>query len=106
MWMCFPRDPEEPASRITSLFEGHYKVLEEFRRYGVDVSSEALRYAFLGKVSYYWNMPNPAPVRSEVRFQFLLLSIGTVQSGVKGHENVARKGPCSACFSTMLGNIP
>lgn len=54
-------DSAEPASGIKNLFEGRYKVLEEFAKYGVDVSSEALRYAFLGKVSYFWNMPNPIP---------------------------------------------
>jgi hypothetical protein len=54
-------DPAAPASGIKNLFEGRYKVLEEFAKYGVDVSSEALRYAFLGKVSYFWNMPNPTP---------------------------------------------
>jgi len=54
-------DPAAPASGIKNLFEGRYKVLEEFQRHGVDVSSEDLRYAFLGKVSYFWNMPNPTP---------------------------------------------
>ncbi|MGH9528765.1 MAG: hypothetical protein ACRD2S_02475, partial [Terriglobales bacterium] len=54
-------DPARPASGIKNLFEGRYKVLQEFAKYGVDVSSEALRYAFLGKISYYWNMPEPRP---------------------------------------------
>jgi hypothetical protein len=52
-------DPDAPASGIKNLFEGRYKVLEEFAKHGVDVSSEALRYAFLGKISYFWNAPNP-----------------------------------------------
>jgi Endo-alpha-N-acetylgalactosaminidase len=52
-------DPAEPASGIKNLFDGRYKVLQEFAKYGVDVSSEALRYAFLGKISYFWNMAEP-----------------------------------------------
>jgi hypothetical protein len=54
-------DAVEPASGIKNLFEGRYKVLEEFAKHGIDVSSEMLRYAFIGKVSYFWNMPNPTP---------------------------------------------
>lgn len=54
-------DPARPASGIKNLFEGRYKVLEEFAKYKVDVSSEALRYAFIGKISCFWYPPSPAP---------------------------------------------
>jgi len=54
-------DHAMPASGIKNLIEGRYKVLEEFAKYGVDVSSEALRYAFIGKISCFWHMPTPAP---------------------------------------------
>ena len=54
-------DPAHPASGIKNLFEGRYKVLEEFAKYKVDVSSEALRYAFIGKISCFWYPPSPAP---------------------------------------------
>jgi hypothetical protein len=54
-------DSASPASGITNLLEGRYKVLEEFAKRGVDVSSEAVRYAFIGKVSCYWTMPRPRP---------------------------------------------
>ena len=53
-------DHEHPASGFKNLIEGRYKVLEEFAKYGVDVSSEALRYAFIGKISCFWHMPTPA----------------------------------------------
>ncbi len=53
-------DPEHPASGIKNL-EGRYKILERFAQHGVDVSSEALRYAFIGKVSSYWYAQGPAP---------------------------------------------
>lgn len=46
-------DPAHPASGIRNLEEGRYKVLEDFRKYGVDVSSEALRYPFIGKVTWF-----------------------------------------------------
>ncbi len=49
-----------PASGIKNL-EGRYKVLERFAQHGVDVSAEALRYAFIGKVSSYWYAQGPAP---------------------------------------------
>jgi hypothetical protein len=52
-------DPEHPASGIKNLREGRYKVLEEFAKRGVDVSSEALRYAFIGKISDFWYMTGP-----------------------------------------------
>jgi len=54
-------DHEKPASGIKNLIEGRYRVMEEFAKHGVDVSSEALRYAFVGKMSYYWHMPTPSP---------------------------------------------
>jgi Endo-alpha-N-acetylgalactosaminidase len=52
-------DREHPASGIKNLREGRYKVLEEFAKRGVDVSSEALRYAFIGKISAFWYMTGP-----------------------------------------------
>ncbi|MBV9075589.1 MAG: hypothetical protein JOZ10_18355 [Acidobacteria bacterium] len=52
-------DREHPASGIKNLFEGRYKILQEFARHGVDVSSEALRYAFIGKISAFWYMTGP-----------------------------------------------
>ncbi|HWC16957.1 MAG TPA: endo-alpha-N-acetylgalactosaminidase family protein [Terriglobales bacterium] len=52
-------DREHPASGIKNLREGRYQVLEEFAKRGVDVSSEALRYAFIGKISSFWYMTGP-----------------------------------------------
>jgi hypothetical protein len=51
-------DPAHPASGVDNL-KARYKILEEFARHGVDVSSEALRYAFLGKISSFWYMTGP-----------------------------------------------
>ena len=42
-------DPKHPASGIRNLREGRYRVLEEFARHGVDVTSEGLRYPMIGK---------------------------------------------------------
>jgi Endo-alpha-N-acetylgalactosaminidase len=47
-------DPTHPASGIRNLRQGRYRVLEEFARHGVDVTSEALRYPMIGKISGFW----------------------------------------------------
>jgi hypothetical protein len=51
-------DRQHPASGIQNL-EARLKIVDEFARHGVDVSSEALRYAFLGKMSLFWYMTGP-----------------------------------------------
>jgi len=50
-------DPEHPASGIKNLTEGRYKVLDEFKKCGLDIVSEQLRYAFVGKNSVNDNGP-------------------------------------------------
>jgi hypothetical protein len=50
-------DPEHPASGIKNLTEGRYRVLDEFHKCGLDVISEQLRYAFIGKNSVNGNGP-------------------------------------------------
>ena len=47
-------DPKHPASGIRNLREGRYRVLEEFAKHGVDVTSEGLRYPMIGKISCCW----------------------------------------------------
>lgn len=47
-------DPAHPASGIRNLRQGRYRVLEEFARRGVDVTSEGLRYPMIGKISCCW----------------------------------------------------
>jgi hypothetical protein len=44
-------DPAHPASGYKNLVDGRYKVLEAFAKEGIDVISEALRYAYIGKMS-------------------------------------------------------
>lgn len=44
-------DPAHPASGIQNLYEGRYRVLDEFAKRGVDVSSEALRYPMVGRMN-------------------------------------------------------
>ena len=51
-------DRENPAGGIKNL-RARYKILDEFAKRGVDVSSEALRYAFIGKISSFWYMTGP-----------------------------------------------
>ncbi|MGA3187110.1 MAG: endo-alpha-N-acetylgalactosaminidase family protein [Bryobacteraceae bacterium] len=50
-------DRERPASALKNLTDGRYKVLEEFKKLGLDVVSDELRYATLGKISLSYNGP-------------------------------------------------
>jgi hypothetical protein len=54
-------DPAHPASGIRNLFAGRYRVLEEFKKHGVDVTSEGLRYPYIGKMSMCWYAGGPTP---------------------------------------------
>jgi hypothetical protein len=54
-------DPEHPASGIRNLTEGRFKVLDEFKKCGLDIVSEQLRYAFIGKNSVNDNGPTGGP---------------------------------------------
>jgi hypothetical protein len=47
-------DPKHPASGIRNLRQGRYRVLAEFAKHGVDVTSEGLRYPMIGKISCCW----------------------------------------------------
>ncbi len=49
-------DRDRPASGVKNL-EARYKVIEEFKKHGLDVVSEELRYATLGKISVSDNGP-------------------------------------------------
>lgn len=50
-------DPRHPASGYKNLVDGKYKVVEEFRKRGVAVTSEQLRYPFIGKLAVTMNGP-------------------------------------------------
>jgi len=54
-------DRKKPASGIRNLVSGRYRVLEEFKKHGVDVTSEGLRYPFIGKMSMSWYAGGPKP---------------------------------------------
>jgi hypothetical protein len=49
-------DRDRPASGVKNL-EARYKVLEEFKKHGLDVVSEELRYATVGKIAVSDNGP-------------------------------------------------
>jgi hypothetical protein len=52
-------DPAHPASGIRNLEQGRYRVLDDFKMHGVDVSSEALRYPMIGRISSFWYAQTP-----------------------------------------------
>ena len=47
-------DHRYPASGIRNLVHGRYRILQEFAKHGVDVTSEALRYPMIGHISAFW----------------------------------------------------
>jgi hypothetical protein len=51
-------DRDKPASGIRNL-QARYRILEQFKAHGVDVSSEALRYPMIGHISCYWYAQGP-----------------------------------------------
>jgi hypothetical protein len=52
-------DPAHPASGIRNLEQGRYRVLDDYKMHGVDVSSEALRYPMIGRISSFWYAQTP-----------------------------------------------
>ncbi|WP_187143438.1 endo-alpha-N-acetylgalactosaminidase family protein [Terriglobus albidus] len=54
-------DLKHPASGIRNLNAGRYRIMEEFAKHGVDVTSEGLRYPFIGKMSMSWYAGGPKP---------------------------------------------
>jgi hypothetical protein len=89
-------DPAHPASGVKNLLEGRHKVLDEFSARGIDVNSEALRYAFLGRISGYWYMPKakacpfggvPIPLLPAVYRQSAVWG-QSVKSGADGANSV------------------
>lgn len=44
-------DPQNPASGIKNLFEGKYRIFDEFFKHGLDLTSESLRYPWIGKMT-------------------------------------------------------
>jgi hypothetical protein len=47
-------DRRYPASGIRNLVHGRFRILQEFAKHGVDVTSEALRYPMIGRISAFW----------------------------------------------------
>jgi hypothetical protein len=52
-------DRAHPASGYTNLVDGKWEILDEFRRRGVNVTSEQFRYPMLGKLALSVNGPEP-----------------------------------------------
>jgi hypothetical protein len=59
-------DPEHPASGVRNLFEGRFKIIEEFAKCGLVLGAEDFSYAFVGKVAFFskgprWAFGGPDP---------------------------------------------
>jgi hypothetical protein len=53
-------DVKHPASGYKNLVDGKWMVIEEFRKRGVDVTSEQFRYPMVGKLALTVNGPEPS----------------------------------------------
>jgi hypothetical protein len=51
-------DPKHPASGYTNLVEGKYKIVDQFRERGIAVTSEQMRYPFVGKLAETMDGPD------------------------------------------------
>lgn len=51
-------DPDCPASGIVNLYEGRYRIFDDFKRHGLDLTSESLRYPWLGRIAASCNEPD------------------------------------------------
>lgn len=102
-------DPAHPASGVKNLEEGRYKVLEGFRKYGIDVSSEALRYAFIGKVTWFNYADGLArghrPFGGEFVPMLPLVYRKTAIWGAGGHANPFPQQMLDALFWNTAGRI-
>jgi hypothetical protein len=48
-------NPKSPAGAMKNL-EGKLKIIEQFRKYKLDVTSEVFTSCFVGKVSHFWHL--------------------------------------------------
>lgn len=86
-------DPNNPASAIKNLQEGKFKLISEYKKYGIDVISELLRYPFIGKLALVvdgpegggWNGFNG----TQIPLQRLVYS-NSIIYGSSGGKGVAR----------------
>jgi hypothetical protein len=62
-WFAIRNDWDlgHPASGYKNLVEGKWRILDEFRKRGVNVASEQFRYPMLGKLALSVNGPEPRP---------------------------------------------
>jgi hypothetical protein len=51
-------DPIRPASAVQNLREGKFKLISEYKKYGVNIISELLRYPFVGKLALVVDGPD------------------------------------------------
>lgn len=50
-------DPEHPASGYKNLVDGKFKILDQFHAHGVEVTSEQMRYPFVGRLAVSMDGP-------------------------------------------------
>ncbi len=98
-------DPEHPASGIKNLVEGRYRVLQEFKAHGVDVSSEALRYPMIGHISCFWYAQGPGKCPFGGK-QIPLLPLVYRKSAVWGLSGSHAEPGITRLYELFLGASP
>jgi len=88
-------DRNRPASGIANLRKGRYRIIEEFAKHGVDVTSEAVRYPMIGHISAFWTAQtsDAAPLGG---YNIPLLQLVYGKSAVWGLEGGGRNNGFAA----------
>jgi len=86
-------DSINPASSVKNLQEGKFKIISEFKKYGVNIISELLRYPFVGKLALVVDGPDGSGWNgfggTQIPLQRLVYS-GSIIYGAEGGNGVAR----------------
>ena len=86
-------DPESPASAIKNLRNGKFELIRAYKKYGIDIISELLRYPFVGKLALVVDGPEGEGWNdfkgTQIPLQRLVYS-NSIIYGSSGGEGVAR----------------
>ncbi len=91
-------DRNHPASAVDDLLRGKYLIIDEFRRHGVDVTSEGMCWPFIGKMSYFWNSPHGGPGQFGCDVPLPMVAALYRQAAAWGGLNAEGLGPMDSLF--------
>lgn len=95
-----------PASAVKNLQEGKFKLINEFKKYGVNIISETLRYPFVGKLALVVDGPEGSGWNefggTQIPLQRLVYS-GSIIYGAEGGDGVARDPRLTLFYNCRRG---